>query len=122
HLASVCDGGEGPLEAGRAAEYEGDLDACLRYYDLALERGLPRAERLDVLERAARAARKAGRFGEAEAYWRRLVAEPRARRLTPYVELAKLAEHQRRNPATALALTSEALSLAERGLVRPGPP
>ena len=38
-----------------------------------------------------------------------------------YVELAKLAEHRLGDHPRAYVLTDEALTLARRGLVRPGP-
>jgi uncharacterized protein YprB with RNaseH-like and TPR domain len=120
HLAAVCDGREHPLQAARAAEYAGDFGLAVARYQEALARPLGRAERLDVLERAARACRRLGRFDDAARHWRALLAEPRARRLTPYVELAKIAEHHRKDIPGALALVDDALALISRGLVRPG--
>jgi len=121
HLAAVCDGLEQPLQAARAAEYAGELDSAVGHFEAALANGLGRAERLDALERTARACRRLGRFNDAARHWRALIDEPRARRLTPYVELAKLAEHHRKDVAAALALVDEALDLLRRGLAHPGP-
>ncbi|MBI2764515.1 MAG: ribonuclease H-like domain-containing protein [Chloroflexi bacterium] len=122
HLSSVCAGEEQPLQAARAAEYAGDFERAAAHYEEAIGGGLPRAQRLDALERAARCCRKLGRDAEAARWWRALIAEPRARRIAPYVELAKLLEHRLHDRAGALALACEALTLAERGLLRPGPP
>jgi tetratricopeptide (TPR) repeat protein len=122
HLAAVVEGAHHPLQAARAAEYEGDFAAALGHFEAALAGSLGRAQRLEVMEHAARCCRKLGRHDEAAAWWERMLAEPRGRRVLPYVELAKHAEHRRRDPAHALRLVDEALSLLSRGLVRPGTP
>ena len=51
-----------------------------------------------------------------------MCAEPRSRRITPYVELAKLLEHRLKHPARALALTDTAIDLVQRGLLPQGRP
>ncbi len=122
HLGTVCDGAEYPFQAGRAAEYAGDLEAAITHSTMALASGLTRSERLEAMERAARSSRKLGRYEEAARWWRELIAEPRSRRLTPYVELAKLSEHQLRDRAGALSLVDEALDLIRRGFIRPSLP
>ena len=122
HLASVVEGEGHPLHAARAAEYEGDYEAALAHYAAAIERGLGRAQRLEAMEHAARCCKALGRHDEAAAWWERLLAEPRGRRVLPYVELAKYHEHRRRDYTRALELVDEALSLLSRGLVRPGRP
>jgi hypothetical protein len=121
HLGGVCEGGEYPLQAARAAEYAGLHEAALGHYREALERGVRRAERLEALERVARLCRRLGRDDEAAGTWRALIAEPRARRVTPYVELAKLLEHRLGDRAAALETTDEALRLLRAGLLPPGP-
>ncbi len=121
HLAVVCDGTEFPLQAARAADYVGDCDGVIRHAEAAIGAGLGRAQRLEAMERAARASRKLGRFEDAAAWWERLLAEPRGRRITPYVELAKLCEHQLRDAARALLLTEAAIDLVRRGLLPQGP-
>ena len=50
-----------------------------------------------------------------------MLAEPRHRRLLPYVELAKILEHKTKDRMGALALIDEALDLVRRGLTRAGP-
>ncbi|HEU4598610.1 MAG TPA: hypothetical protein VFS26_02575, partial [Solirubrobacterales bacterium] len=117
-----CDGREQPLQAARAAEYAGDLAGAADHYERAIEGGLPRGQRLEAMERVARCCRRLERYEEAARWWRALIAEPRSRRLTPYVELAKLAEHKLKDRAMACAAVEEALSLVRRGLVRPGLP
>jgi hypothetical protein len=121
HLASVCEGAGSPLQAARAAEYAGDFAAAAAHFEAAVAAGPGRAERMEALEQAARCRRRLGDHAAAAHWWRALLAEPRARRVTPYVELAKLLEHQLNDPAGALAAISEALDLAGRGLLRPGP-
>lgn len=120
HLGAACDGEQFPFQATRAAGYAGDLESVVRYAEAALASGPGRASRLETIERAARACRGLGRDQEAAGWWRRAIAEPRARRLTPYIELAKLYEHRLRDPAAALATVDEAIALVERGLLPQG--
>jgi len=49
------------------------------------------------------------------------VNDPRSRRISAYVALAKLQEHHERNAAAALATIQAAHALLVRGLIRPGP-
>lgn len=121
HLADVCRGDAYPLQAARAAEYAGDWAAAVRRYEAALAGALPRAVRLEAMERAARAYARLGDWPRAAAWWQALIDEPRTRRLRPYVELAKIREHRLRDLPGALALVERAVALVERGLVRPGP-
>lgn len=120
HLASVVDGSGHPLQAARAAEYAGELEAAIEHYRAALETDLGRAERHEALDQMARCCKKLGRHEESAEWWRRLLHEPRGRRVRPYVELAKYAEHRRKDHAEALRLVDEVLSLIARGFVRPG--
>ena len=123
HLATVCEGPDFPLQAARAADYAGDPDSVVRHVEAALADGsLGRAARLEAIERAARACRKLGRDEEAAGWWRALIAEPRARRIIPYVELAKLCEHRLRRPGEALEAVDAALDLMSRGLLPQGRP
>ena len=121
HLAAVCDGDETPFAAARAAEYAGDLESAIAYYAASLDVATARAERLEAIEHAADCCRKLGRHGDAAGWWRRMLAEPRHRRLRPYVELAKILEHQQKDRPAASALIEEAIDLVRRGLTRPGP-
>jgi uncharacterized protein YprB with RNaseH-like and TPR domain len=122
HLAAVCDGLEQPLQAARAAEYTGDLEVAVGHYERALAGELSRVLRLEAMERMARCLRKAERYEESARWWRAIIAEPRQRRLTPYVELAKIAEHKLRDKAEALRAVEQARELVRRGLVMPGLP
>lgn len=121
HLAAVCEGPDYPMQAARAAEYAGDHAAAAVRYEAALAGSLPRAERLEALERAARSHARCGNWEAAAACWRALIDEPRSRRLLPYVELAKIAEHRFREPAEAYALIDTAIALLSHGLLPPGP-
>lgn len=123
HLAAVCEGGEGyHLQAARAAEYAGDHAEAARRYESALEAGGNRGERLEALERAARCHAREGNWEDAAAHWQALIDEPRSRRVLPYVELAKIAEHRLRDLPRAYLLASEAHAMARRGLIRAGAP
>ncbi|GIW13727.1 MAG: hypothetical protein KatS3mg062_1166 [Tepidiforma sp.] len=120
HLGASCDDPGRPLQAARAAEYAGEWAAAAARYEAVLAEELPRALRLEVLEKAARAHARAGQHRQAAACWEALLREPRARRVAPYVELAKLRERRLRDREGARALMAEAVALAERGLLRPG--
>lgn len=121
HLAAVCEDGDAyPLQAARAAEYAGDHARAARHYKATLEGTPARSERLEAMERAARCHARLGEWEDAAAQWQALVDEPRSRRVLPYVELAKIAEHRLRDLARAYALADEAIALARRGLVQPG--
>lgn len=122
HLGAVCEGRGRPLQTARAAEYEGDLAAALERYERVIESSAGRAERLEAFERAARCATRLGDYARAAALWEALIAEPRSRRVLPYVELAKLREHRLRDPAAALASVERTIALVRQGLVPPGPP
>lgn len=121
-LAAVCEGSEFPLQAARAADYARDFGSVIRHAEAALQAGQGRAGRIEAMERAARACRRLGRHEEAAGWWGRILAEPRSRHVTPYVELAKLLEHQLRRPGEALDIVDRALHLLARGLLPPGPP
>jgi len=121
HLAAVCDDGANhPLQAARAAEYAGDHGAAALHYEATLNGTPGRPERLEAMERAARCHARIGQWEAAAAHWQSLIDEPRSRRVLPYIELAKLAEHRLRDLARAYILTDEALTLATRGLIRTG--
>ncbi|OAI44045.1 hypothetical protein AYO38_10085 [bacterium SCGC AG-212-C10] len=120
HLGAVCEGPDYPLQRARAAEYTGDFDSAAAHYALVLEAAPGRALRLEVLERMARCNLRLKRYDEAADAWRALISETRGRRLGPFVELAKILEHRRRDPGGALALIDEALLLIRRGLAAPG--
>ncbi len=122
HLGAVCDGAEGALAAARAAEYAGDFELAAGRFEAALEGDLPRPQRLEAMEHAARCWRRLDRLEDASRCWRAIIAEPRTRTLVPYVELAKIAEHRERDAAAALAMVERALSLVRDGLARPGMP
>jgi uncharacterized protein YprB with RNaseH-like and TPR domain len=122
HLAAVCDGDEQPFQAARAAEYAGNDAGAVAWYERALGGRLERNERLEAMEHCARLQGRLGRWDEAARWWQAMIDEPRCRRLRPYVELAKIAEHREKDYAAAYVVVSEAVSLASRGLIRPGAP
>ncbi len=119
-LAAACAGESGPLQAARAAAYAGDLARAAERYEAVVAEGASRAERLEAMEVAARCHQRLKQYEAAATLWRALIAEPRARRLTPYVELAKILEHRQHDIEGALALIEEATTLVRRGLLRPG--
>jgi len=121
HLAAVCDDGVNhPLQAARAAEYRGDHAGAARHYRQALDSAASRAGRLEAMERAARCHMRAREWEEAAEHWQALIDEPRSRRVLPYVELAKIAEHRFRDLPRAYTLADEALALVRRGLAPAG--
>lgn len=121
HLAAVCDGREGDLQASRAAEYAGDFAAALTHSTAALVGNPARADRVEALERTARCATRLERYAEAAEAWRTLLADARNRRVGPYVELARLLERRLGDVPGALEVTVECLALVAGGLLRPGP-
>jgi hypothetical protein len=120
HLAGVVGGQQHPLQAGRAAEYAGDLPGAVTYFRQSLDLDLAHTQRVDTLERLARALTRLGRWPEAAEAWAALCREPHYRRLLPYIELAKVYEHRLKDRGRASEACDEALSLVRRGLVRPG--
>jgi len=121
HLAAVCDGREGDLQASRAAEYAGDFAAALTHSTAALVGNPARADRVEALERTARCATRLEHYAEAAEAWRALLADARNRRVGPYVELARLLERRLGDVPGALEVTVECLALVAGGLLRPGP-
>ena len=122
HLAETCGGGAGPLQAARAAEYSADWATANAHYERALETASARNERCEILEKLARNEARQGNWEAAAAWWRALIAEPRSRRLVPYIELAKILEHRTKDIPSALDVVEQATALVDRGLVRPGSP
>ncbi|MGD9934739.1 MAG: ribonuclease H-like domain-containing protein [Dehalococcoidia bacterium] len=122
HLGAACDVEQFPLQASRAAGYAGDLESVVRFAEATLASSPGRAARIETIERAARACRRLGRNQEAAEWWRRAIDEPRARRLTPYIELSKLYEHRLHDPAAALNTIETAISLVQRGILPQGNP
>ncbi len=122
HLAEVVGGGFHPLQSARSAEYAGDLAQAATHYEASVEEAGSKAERLDSMEGAARCHAKSGDHESAARWWRHLIDEPYARRVTPYVELAKILEHREKDIAGAFAVTNIATESVRRGLMRPGAP
>jgi hypothetical protein len=120
HLAGVVGGERHPLQAGRAAEYAGDLGAAAGFFRKALAGDLAHLQRVDTLERLARALGRLDRWHEAADAWATLMGEPHYRRLLPCVELAKIYEHRLRDRERAFDVCEQALSLVRGGLLRPG--
>jgi hypothetical protein len=121
HLSHTCGVDGAPLQAARAAEYAADYETAARLFGEALDSPVGRTQRVDTLERLARCQGRLERWEDAATTWSSLCAEPRARRLLPYVELAKIAEHRLKDPRRALAACLQAQDLVRRGLIRPGP-
>jgi len=120
HLASVCDSRDYPLQTARAAEYAGDYAGAARAFATAAESAVARGQRVEAMEHAARCHAKAGDHLEAARWWRLLIEQPGNRRLTPYVELAKIEEHHNHDVSAAYALIDEAHVLLVRGIAQPG--
>ena len=128
-LCRLCGSYAAPMEQtsmldvfslGRALEKRGERETARRCYRLAAqERPLSSLERL-AERRAAGSANKSlslmlraeGERDEAERVWRDMIAR-RQMGVFPYVELAKLLEHGRKDYAAALRLTEQAFSVAQ---------
>lgn len=94
------------------------------FYEAALEASLPSPLRARAAWRLGRLWRRTGRAGETLQLWAGVVESVPRPPLGLLVDLAKLYEHQARDPGTALDLTRRALGRAEteaaaetRGLV-----
>jgi uncharacterized protein len=120
HLADVCDGGFHPLQSARAARFAEDYPTAASHYESAVDTSGGKAERLEAMEGAARCRAKTGDYQAAATWWRRLIDEPRARRITPYVELAKILEHRDKDFAEAFTLVDIAAESVRQGLMRSG--
>ena len=120
HIAGVCESPASPRRPPRAAEIAAHRAHAASRFEAALAAGLSRAARLEAIERAARARARNGEWEQAAAHWQSLIDEPRSRRILPYVELAKLAEHRLRDLPRAYVLADEALALLRKGLLMPG--
>lgn len=126
---------EGPLtrEAGsprwsselyglaRLHALRGYTDAATALYRRLLAApSLPRALGRRAALELADLHRRARRWAEAEQLWWQLIARDRLsfgagpRCCRPHIELAKLLEHRRKNPAAALQLVEEAITLLHR--------
>ena len=83
----------------------------------------PPMERQRLLSDRARLLKRLGRSDDALDAWRDLALGGGAIAATAWVEVAKLLEHRRRDPAGALSATTSAQALADRarGLGRPLP-
>jgi hypothetical protein len=91
---------------GRALEKTSHPEEARRCYTLAREGRMgPEAGRALAFSH-----RRSGEREEAAAVWREMISR-RQGGAEPYIELAKYEEHIRKNPAAALRLTEQALSL-----------
>jgi hypothetical protein len=107
--------------AGRWLESR-DPDRAARFYEAALEAGLPPPLETRVAWRLATLRRRCGRRDEALALLRDAAARATRPPLGLLIDLAKLAEHHARDFAAALAATRAALGrLQAEGWAGPGP-
>lgn len=98
---------EDVFSVGRALARDGDREtarACFR----AAGAGQPRQVAMAARTLLALSHRRDRQFTEAEGVYKEMIARGEGG-VAPYVELAKIAEHQRRDPALALAHTEAAL-------------
>jgi uncharacterized protein YprB with RNaseH-like and TPR domain len=117
YLAAACNGEDGQtIAAARAARYTADFGGAAKHYEAALAASLTRPERLEAMEQAARCHARSGDWQAAARCWQALLDEARSRRLLPFVELAKLAEHRLDDLPRAYMLVEHALGLTRRGL------
>ena len=122
HLAAVVDGRTAPLQEARATTYEGDFGAATLAWEKTLASpSISRGDRLEALQQLARCSARLGEWVRAAECWQGIAEDPRLRRVSAFVELAKIQEHKSKDVWRALASVDEALSLLDRGLLRPGP-
>ena len=98
--------GEDAYAMGRALEKLKKPERARRCYRLARNGRLADAAGLSL----AASFRRSGEREEAVRVWEEMIREGRGG-VTPYIELAKDAEHRRKDPAEALRLTEKALLL-----------
>ena len=91
---------------GRSMEKTHHPEEARKYYQLA-RKGRMRGEAGLALGQNLR---RAGERAEAEALWREMIST-RAGGVQPYIELAKLLEHRKRDYAGALEMTEKAMLL-----------
>ena len=88
-------------------------DRSARFYEAALQAGLPGTLEPGVAWRLGWLWRRAGRVGEARALWTDAVARAERPPLRLLIDLAKLHEHHARDYGAALDLTRAALATVE---------
>lgn len=110
------------LALARWEESEGRTREATALYKAALGSGLDGDLRAYARRRLAHLCRRQGRWEDAARLWQEEAGDggPVGRRLEALVELAKLAEHRRRDYVAAEALTRRALSLLEVVSIRDG--
>ena len=117
-VAALLDGPDprhDPVEwmgAGRWLERRAP-DRSARFYEAALQAGLPRTLEPRVAWRLGWLWRRAGRVGDARALWTEAVARTERPPLRLLIDLAKLHEHHARDYGAALDLTRTALAAVE---------
>ena len=100
------------MGAGRWLERR-EPDKSARFYEAALQAGLPVTLEPAVAWRLGWLWRRAGRVGEARTLWAQAVARAERPPLRLLIDLAKLHEHHARDYGAALDLTRVALATAE---------
>ncbi len=119
HMAEIFDHpeqvafSEDLYSMGRALEKNRCPEEARQYYQLA-RRGIMRGEAGLALGQNLR---RAGEGEQAEAVWREMI-ERRAGGVQPYIELAKLLEHRKRDFPGALEMTEKALMLLSETRLR----
>lgn len=109
---------EDVVSLARTREWLGHHEDSLRLLEVALARygellGAGAELALDASLRAGRLAKRMGRYAEAAGHWRRAAEVDLADAATAMIELAKLAEHQHRDPERALHWADRALAASE---------
>ncbi len=121
HIASVAGGGGKPIQAARAASYEKDYVSAARAWEETLAQPTNgRNDRLEALQELAACYAKLGDWTQAASTWEQVVSDPRLRRISAFVELAKIQEHRLKRYDDALGTVEVAISLHDRGLLRAG--
>lgn len=94
---------------GRMHERQGNAEAALHYYSLALEENLSSTRRYKALGCMAGIHKRNGSWEEAISLWEDQIESSPTYVLEPYVELAKYYEHQQRAYKRAIGYVKRAL-------------
>ena len=107
------------LSLGAVFEGAGDCDRATDAYHRALACRLPPELHEQARERLSQLCKRQGAWDQAVEAWAAAVANGTARRLYPYLELAKYYEHRARDYSAAIQTVRQAVVLVESWRIRP---
>ena len=119
HSAGLCHGADW-LSLGTVYEAAGDHDLAADAYQRALGCQIPPELHEQARERWGQLCKRQGAWDVAVETWAAQVQAGSARRLYPYLELAKFYEHRARDYAAAMTTVQQAIEMVEAAQLRPG--